>query len=523
MVIYTPSLISPLGTNIFNFGKVEVYWSIIDPISDDFEITYDKICYELEYTENYQQDKSVWHTISKRIPGNVSEFIWNVGRMIKTDKARIRIRAKQINGINASEYAYSPNDFSINIYSANPPAILSPVSGESYSDYVTIILNEESILNTYNQKVTYKFEYYSENASVDWTTIYEKVPPGTGVLRWNVDDLPAAGDYQLKLTVDDGSGNQHSVIIVDNIKITNPGLFIIDTTPPEAVIEVNGLESYVTNKLDQVINIYAEDESTDVQYMQFRESLANASITLGEAKTTEPSTENDACNFDDKKKSYFTPKTPWTFQDESGQKKLEALLTDYAGNKSCTKNTQVFAPLYKTEVTVNDLITVIESVPKISGTSVTNALYEVLYLGMNDGKLIRISPAPRVVTTFSHPITAIALYNNVIYIAIHNEVEYKSSIYKYVYTQTPILVNSFDIEYSKITSMVQFKSKLYIATQGGKLYSFDGSSFSEIEEFEKPIKQLKSDERYLYIGMFNSDNMYTYNGEEIFEMDLVNV
>jgi len=526
-IVYAPNLVSPLGNETFNFGQVNISWNVIDPPTSVETIELTDIHYEIEYADEFKEENTVWHTITKRVPGTSDSFTWTVGRMIKTENARIRIRAKSETLNQFSEYSQSVENFTVNIHKISPPAIMAPISGKSYSDYVTIIIDNSQVINTYNQKTLYNLDYYSEKNGIEWTSILSHFSAGVNVVRWNIDSLPAGDDYQLRLTVHDDQKLQTAIVIVDNIKVSNPGLFIIDTTPPQAVIELSDFTSFATNKLDHVINVYAEDASTDIKSLQLKETKISSLLTLGPITTTdstETDTTTDPCDFSPIPSVSFTPKVPWTFKDESGQKKLEALLVDYAGNKSCTKEDEVFIPIYRGTITLTDVVVTIETVSKLTvangQTSLSNIEVESAYVGRSDGALLRLSPSPKVAYTFNDEITSIVLFNELIFVATYNNDLDESNLYSYTYTQTPTLIETFTDQQSKITSMSTFNNVLYIGMSNGKLVQFDNSSFSTIHTFDNSIKVLNGDERYLYIGFYTSDNLYTFDGTNFYELTL---
>lgn len=212
--VYAPNLTSPVGGEIFNKGKISITWETKNPPTSDTSITLSQITYEIEYTENFIGRETNWFTVKRRISGDETSFDWYVGKMLKSETLRMRIRAfcEDINTY--SEYSPSAADFSVNVFKLVPPAILSPLPGRSYIDYINIIIDESQTINTYSQKIRYRIEYQSDDAGVDWTTLFEDLPVGSSPLRWNIDSLPT-GTYQLKLTIMDANNDlsvvQHSL------------------------------------------------------------------------------------------------------------------------------------------------------------------------------------------------------------------------------------------------------------------------------------------------------------------------
>ena len=62
MTVYAPHITSPRGGEIFNLGTVNITWDINDPPTDDEYEATSIIAYEIEYTDNYRLEDTVWNT-----------------------------------------------------------------------------------------------------------------------------------------------------------------------------------------------------------------------------------------------------------------------------------------------------------------------------------------------------------------------------------------------------------------------------------------------------------------------------
>ncbi|KKK94492.1 hypothetical protein LCGC14_2682330, partial [marine sediment metagenome] len=159
MTVFAPHITSPKGDELFNLGKITITWDRNDPPTDDpYEAT-SVISYEIEYTDNYNFEDTVWNTIKRRIPWTETSFEWIVGKMIKAPTVRVRIRAKNSLDGELSDWSTSSGDFLINIFKLIPPAIVSPLPDHVYTDFILIILDESITRNTFNQKIRYTVEY----------------------------------------------------------------------------------------------------------------------------------------------------------------------------------------------------------------------------------------------------------------------------------------------------------------------------------------------------------------------------
>ena len=531
--LYAPHLTSPIGEEVFNKGTILITWEIKEPPTNQSNITLDDITYELEYTEDYQGRETDWYVIKRRISGRTVQYSWNVGRLLKSDQVRIRIRSfcDLIN--KTSEYSASSNDFSVNVFKLNPPAILSPIEGNSYIDYITIILDETEVLNTYNQKVRYTFEYQSEEASVSWTTLFQNLPVGSSPLRWNIDTLPTSTDYQLKITVSDPNNDQHAVVYVRNITIVQPGLFLIDTKPPEGVLTLEN-NSIVTNERNHIVNLFLEDETTDIKTLSFRDwnlttsesGTSNVALTLGEVDESfsfNPLQIQTGCEeFKDRDDNDvpaigYSPKITWNFRDESGLIKLETKLMDYGGNDSCQKNNHLFMPVWKSTEVLTDLIVFRETRDIISITeqgevTTISKPVNIAYVSTLSGKIYSLTPFSRLLYDLQIQITKMYRMGTTVYVFAYNSLTDNSFVYRDDRTTELTLVNTFTDALSKITAVSKYNNSIYFGMQSGELWKFDESTFTLLKTFTVPVSSLSGDNKYLYIGLFSGGKMWVYDG-----------
>jgi len=534
VTIYAPNLTAPLGQEIFNKGLISITWEIKDPPSSRSNITLADITYEIEYTENYVGRETIWETVRRRISGSDTSYDWYVGRMLKSDSVRMRVRSfcELLN--KWSEYSPSNSNFSVNVFKLTPPAILSPVTERKYSDYITIILDEEQAVNTYNQKIRYKIEYQSENADVDWTVLFEDLPVGSSPLRWNVDGLLAADDYQMRLTTSDSDQNQFAVSYVRNIQIIHPGLFYIDTTPPFGLVEFEK-SNRVTNELDQIVNLYVKDETTDVKSMALREGNATDLLTLGEiddeSKMFDPNQYRADCvEFKDEDNKDISPtgytqKIKWRLKDISGLRKVEAKLFDYGDNDSCQKNNHLFLKLWKPNELITDVITAKEtrdylSLSESGSFATVSKSVNIAYLSTISGKMYSFETFPTLLYDIEHKISKLYRFVNNIYVFSYVTSSDSSRVYRDDRSTDLTLLTTFTDSLSEVTAVANYNDNLYFGMQNGQLWRFDGSSFSRLRTFDNPINYLLGDSRYLYIGFFSGINMFLYTGQTFVSLDV---
>lgn len=539
---------------LYNIIVREIQQSELSGFISD-EDPYDSVVtsYEIEYTENYKEDTD-WHTLKRRIPWIDSSYDWVVGKMIKSDSVRIRIRAKNVsNGVN-SDWSMSGSNFSVNVFKLIPPAIVSPVSNQVYTDFILIILDESLTKNTFNQKVRYTLEYSSEKRGIDWTIIAKNIPVGQNVIRWDLDEISPSDDYILRLTTKNSAVSclQSSELTPDqiakrfiyNLKIQQPGMFIIDTKPPEVILDIEGSDG-VTNELSHVLTVFAEDETTNVEQIQLRECEATNQAALGNVSsenlgTTQCTPIEELLNVDDVnfdkligKPMGYSTKIQWTLDDASGLRRIEALLTDSGGNISIQASPKSFIPIFRHSNTINDMIVTVEDrqetviTEDANGNIVTTTsvgTFESAYAVTDNGEYWIIDPFPR------------RIYKNLVGRDIIKLFAYGSSIYQFAYTNT-IDIPDFGAVYrdsktfisrlfvfpnplSITTAVATFQDVMYIGLENGELWSFESVSFVLVNTFDSPISAMAGDDSYLYIGLSNSSLFFLYNGTEFFTSDV---
>lgn len=545
--LIAPQILSPGEGQRFNRNTVNIMWNIHDPPGTDNALNTNLITYEIEYTDKYQGRNTNWHTIKRRIPYATTSYEWQVGKSIKSSTIRTRMRTYSSETESGSNWSIS-NEFSINVFDLIAPAIVNPLPRVSYSDFILIILDESLVRDTYNQKVRYTIEYSSEKKSIDWQTIVKDIPVGQNVIRWNLDSVPTSNDYILRLTAKNVSTSCIDTPIIQpdqiarqfvyDITIQHPGLFIIDTKPPQAILEIEH-NIGVTNQREQIVNIYAEDLTTGIRDIRLRECDAGSILTLGDiddpydplggcASITE--IVEDLSKFG--KPIPFSPKTQLILEDKSGLKKIEALLSDYGGNISLQEQIRVFLSIFSNGENINDFILVIEQRDKITVDSSRQpptvvaepAVFEVVYLITSNRQLWVLEPFARLIWTLPIGIEPKILidFTNAIYVLAYNAISDIGLVYLHTNDGPKLLSLITKPTYAGRnlpTSVAIYKNKIYIGTESGDLWSYNGLIFTHLPPPNtNPISTLFADNEYLYIGFSNSDATVLYDGSVFVEL-----
>lgn len=542
--VYAPHIVTPAAGAQYNQGLVSITWDINDPPTAFESTSTDAITYEIEYTDDYRGALTNWYALKKRIAYSDTSYEWNVGKMIKSNSVRIRMRAKNNESEGYSDWSIS-DEFSINVFRLIAPAIVSPISNVLYTDFILIVLDETLTRDTFNQKVRYTLEYSSDKRNIDWTVIRANVPFGNNVIRWNIEGLLPSDDYTLRLTARNQSTSCQETAAtepdqirrsyVHDIQIQQAGMFLIDTKPPQAIIEIQN-SSGVTNQLEQTVNVFADDETSEVNKIQMRECDAGSILALGDLE--DPYDPTGGCTpiaeiLDDLsqfgKEVADATKLQWVFEDQSGLKKLEALLTDAGGNTSIQEANKVFLNSFRSDTALTDFEVVIEQRDKVTidesqsppAIVVEPSIFEVVYISTISGQLWVLEPFARLLYTItgSPVIQSIVNFNDLIYLFTYDSTNDEGAAYRHDVADAT-LINTFSSSLSILRGEAEFNSALYVGFENGELWKFNSLAFTLVTTFSDPINTMFADRNYLYIGFQNSDKLQLYNGTTFTEVTL---
>ncbi len=539
--LYAPHILAP-DSGVFNRGRVEIEWIRPEFPSQDESIDTSEVTYEIEYTDVYKAEDTVWRSIKKRIPYSQSSYTWVVGKMIKSSTVKVRMRTKSRATEEYSDWAIS-EQFSVNVFDLVPPVILSPVPNKIYNSYILIILDESLIRETFNQKVRYYFDYASEKLNLDWTTIAEKVPVGNNIVRWNTALLLPSDDYVLRMTVRNSStcpttaaetSDQISVRYIYGLTIRHPGVFIIDTKPPKAHLSIEGVNGGVTNKTNHILNLYASDETTKVETVRIRDCDADSVIPLGETGLQSPAVPCPIDSLLASKELSYAPRIKYRLSEDSGFKKIEAIFKDSGGNLSISDSLRVFISLFRSTDDVSDVIIRQESRDKVDLQILNNvpiavtetAIYEVAYVSTAGGELWCLDPYPSLLFTLPNPIVKLCDFNGYIFAFTHTETTLNGAqtdiSRAYINNNGDYQAISSDSDFTGDLSIVScvsvFGDNMFVGMKNGKLWKYTGTSWSNVTTFDSSISSLSSDERFLFIGLANSDDIILYNNTTLYQL-----
>lgn len=327
--------------------------------------------------------------------------------------------------------------------------------------------------------------------------------------------------------------DQLATSYVTGIMIKHPGLFYIDTMPPEGFVEFND-DSKITNSLDHVLNLYVDDSTTSIKSIALRDQnlteVENGTqiITLGRVEDSnfmfDPVQTSDGCeDFKDRDNNAvpemgYLPKLTWRFRNESGLIKVEAKLKDYGNNDSCQQKNHQFMKLWEPTEELTDILILRENRDYLTmnGNNLTTetSTYNTAYVSTNTGKLYRLEPFPYLLYNIGKKISKLQYYNSSIYLFVYDSTSDTTLVYRDDKTTSPVLLTTFTstIDLSEVTATAEYSGDLYFGMKNGQLWSFNGSSFSLAHTFVNPVHYLSGDTRYLYIGFMGGEEMYLFDG-----------
>ena len=121
------------------------------------------------------------------------------------------------------------------------------------------------------------------------------------------------------------------------------------------------------------------------------------------------------------------------------------------------------------------------------------------------------------VSRVNEPINALGLLNDTLYVAVKSS-DGTALVYRLTGTEVFEAI-SLSVTDTEVISLESYKSKLYLGTKGGHLYSYDESSVELLKEFDTSIEDLYSDGSLLYIMLKNSSKVIIYDGADTSEVE----
>ena len=483
------NIILPSGGEIF-FPDQPIFIKF-----NNISLPQDQSYFDLFITLDYNgEQESTWDFIS-RLPINTEEYEFSLKREIFGRNIRLATCGVSQYGLRSSKNIMAKS-FSFIPRVVRDPILLNPISNRSYSNTIDLII-DNSYLNIGEKSNVRFYAYFSSlGLSVLNSPIAERVDAKTSQIKWNVSDLPNSDDYEILCYYSDDLGNRSSDVIIKNMKITNPGVFLIDTEPPQTAIKIQNDSEYISDP-NVNINLYSYDETTGIHGFIFKELRDDDDGIPEEVKRSEPR------NYS--KNNYYN------VLDEDGRTYVAAFVEDLAGNRtdyslpynsSLTYNINYFRSI---NLSINNFdITASDSDGIKAFFSVSKSGNHYLMKKMNIFNIVTILSAPCIAMKVSNSDVLMSFKNQ------NSTLEIKrfdgSSVHN---------VFTGDERNSACVSIELYKNNYYLGCENGSLLKFDGTTIipvRNIDTFKKPIRLIENTKN-------NIMNIYLNLGSEIFAWD----
>lgn len=489
--IVSKNIINPVGgENFYPDQTVEIEF-------DDIKLPDDQLFFDLFITIDYQGEYSSWDFVA-RLPIETKKYNLLLNKKIYGNNIRLATSGVSNSGLRSYKNVMAKS-FTFKPRVVKDPIILNPVSNRTFSNSIDLIV-DNSYLDIGEKNNLRFYAYFSSNKlSILNSAIAERIDTSNNRISWNVSDLPNSDDYEILCYYSDDYGNKSSDVSIKNINIINPGICIIDTEPPQAVIRVTNDSEYVSN-LDISFNIYAYDEITEINGFIIKE-LKIRSGGLVEVKRSEPRNYGE--------NNYYT------VLNEDGKTYLGALVQDIAGNRtdyslnynsSLTFNINYFRYV---NISIEDFdVTASDSTGSVAFFAAKkNGNY---YLFKKEKMITLVSLIPK-------ECVSLKIGGSQVLLSVSNAGS-SLEIMKYDGTSLSPVV-SLTATNTKCSTIEFYKNSFYLGCDHGTLFRLNGSTLvtiGDINKFEKPIKLIEKTKN-------NILNIYSNIGTKIFSYDGLNI
>ena len=491
-----PTLTYPNGGETFAEGSMNIQWTEPTGIPST-----ELVWYEIFITDSFDFAERPKLLQIATIPSGNSFYSYYIDKNLKGEKCRVGIRAVNHQGLR-SHISYSAANFTIINVRLPSPAVMEPLSNNTYFSYIPVLFDQNSVMGRCSQRAFYQIYYKSEDQDIDWTLLRGNIMVGSDPFSIDVSDFAISSDYAFKIELVDGD-NVSAPLFIEDVTINNVNYFLIDTVPPKGFIKMIDNQEY-TRETGVLLNLSAYDETTGVKEFRIEQ------INLDSDETTTPGVFSSMASF-----------ATWDIQGSDGGKLIQAKYKDY-GDNIIQKDDKKYFRTYK----------------NIDDREVTAMLYSGsdLYIAFAEGQnpsASSVTPSPKLyknqslLFTLDGDATALGVYSDALYIAIKDndnkgvlqrtslsggEVESVANNTNQFLDAAMTTLNSLYAADSIINTMEVFDNTLFMGLQNGKLLSFTGSTVStEYEAYlnVRSIHKLTTDGNLLYIFFSDSDEVIT--------------
>ena len=491
--INAPTIVHPNGGETFTEGDINVQWTEPGDLPSD-TLTW----YEIFITDDFNKTKKEELIQIATIPSGNTSYSYRIEKNLKGEKCRVGIRSVNNQGLR-SNISFSADDFIIVNEGLPSPALLEPVSGNTYFSYIPFVFDHEGVMGRSSQRSFYQIYFKSDNQNIDWTLLQGNIMVGTDPINIDVSNVNTDSDYVLKIELVDGD-NVSAPVFIDELNINNINVFLIDTEPPTGSIKIID-NSEFTKDTGLILRLSSSDEISATKDVQIQQTNVETNIIVTGS---------------------FVPLTSivtWDIKEEipgegvvDGVKLIQARFRDH-GDTTLQTTTQKNFRTYK-NVDNRKVTTLL-----YGSTGVESNLYYTFASDESNSILAELYKDITLVSTLIGDGTALEIYNNVLYIAIKDD-ENKGILQRLTTTVGTVVdndqefldiakteVNSLFSSDSVINAMEVFDNTLFLGLDNGELLSFKGSTIASVNSDNlnlKSIRNLRTDGILLYIFFHNT-------------------
>jgi hypothetical protein len=301
-------------------------------------------------------------------------------------------------------------------------------------------------------------------------------------------------------------GNRSGDVIIKNLNITNPGLCIIDTEPPQTVIKIQNDSEYISDP-NVSIKLYSYDDTTGINGFLFKELRFNEENEIQEVKKSEPRN-YDINNF-------------YTVLDEDGKTYVGALVEDVAGNRTD------YSLEYNSSLTYN-INYFRSSNLNIENFNVTASSSDGVsaYFAVEKNGLYYLYRKTEIFTMVKElPLPCVAIKNSADDVVMSFENNNRSLEIKRFSNNTLFDIFKSSSKNTICNSIEFYKNIYYLGCDDGSLYRLNASSVSivaDISTFKKPIRLIektKNNVMNIYVNL--GAEIYSFDGQSIVRSDIL--
>lgn len=464
---WKPTLIFPRNYEVLE-GKVTIIWQPATPA----DVCGDDVIYEVQFTRTFSTN-SGWRTLATKIPSSQTSLVFDVSEVPFTEDGGLRVRAKDSKGLYSS-WSTNIRPFTVKNHPPNPVSILTPVSKQTFDNYILVIWREAEVKDIDGHTVYYNIQITkSFSSDKGWTSIpgAETILEGTVSFTLNSFDFPEGDDYGIRVTTIDELGAVSEPQLIGQLRIRHSGNFIIDTVAPIGSLNINDGDPLANDRRVK-LRLFAKDYTTGVKDVRFRN-------------------EDEECWGD---WDTYSPQKFWDLSPSDGVKTVFVQYRDFAGNVSEVCGCDVVSRVLCGEGNATDL----------------EVFNEKLYVSFDaNGNLIEYKVLVKQAEELSEPeVTALAHLENALYVATHDEDTGDSVFYRYDGSATRVA----SLNGARVTAMTAYKEKIYAGLDDGRIMKLDVTSLSTSYSATSAIGRIRTDGTVLFATLVGGGSFLSFDG-----------